>query len=127
MAARRRKEREVKKTTRDNVIYWSGAAAVLAGFGALALMGWRPAALAMLAAVYAWIGLATLLGFNPHMERKKRSRAYWRSMALLDLMCAAALAAAPLLFSAGALLPLVIWLAGMWLVERREKQRATKD
>ena len=64
----------MKKTTRDNVIYWSGAAAVLAGFGALALMGWRPAALAMLAAVYAWIGLATLLGFNPHMERKKRSQ-----------------------------------------------------
>ena len=117
----------MKKTTRGSIIYWSGAAAVLAGFGALALMGWRPAALAMLAAVYAWIGLATLLGFNPHMERKKRSRAYWRSMALLDLMCAAGLAAAPLLFSAGALLPLVIWLAGMWLVERREKQRTTKD
>lgn len=117
----------MKKTTRGSIIYWSGAAAVLAGFGALALMGWRPAALAMLAAVYAWIGLATLLGFNPHMERKKRSRAYWRSMALLDLMFAAGLAAAPLLFSAGALLPLVIWLAGMWLVERREKQRTTKD
>lgn len=117
----------MKKTNRGSIIYWSGAAAVLAGFGALALMGWRPAALAMLAAAYAWKGLTTLLGFNPHMERKKRSRAYWRSMALLDLMCAAGLAAAPLLFSAGALLPLVIWLAGMWLVERREKQRATKD
>ena len=120
----------MKKSTRNNLVYWGVAAMIIAVCGVLALRGWRMASVIMLSAVWVWIGLCMLLNIHPMIEERNYSRWYCRAIALSYFLFAAGRAAIGFIpLGWPTVVPIVVVIVAviaMMVVESREKREKQK-